>query len=81
MIINIHCRGENELLKNGKTDEQIVADLEAYLVDRKNYQVEHLDKRVKGVSHHYEEWTRENQQVIKYTERILECVKANMQTK
>lgn len=78
MIINIHCRGENELLKDGKLDEQIISDLETYLKDRRKYQEEHLDARVKGVSHHYEEWTENNQSVIKYTERILECVKAQI---
>lgn len=80
MIINIHCRGENELLENGKLDEQIVADLEAYLEDRRKYQAEHLDARVKGVSHHYDSWTHDNQAVIQYTERLLACVKAQMQS-
>lgn len=81
MIINVHCLGKNELLKNGKLDEQIIDDLETYLEDRKKYQEEHLDARVKGVSHHYEEWTKDNQTVIKYTERILECMKAYTQNK
>lgn len=76
MIINI-CHRNNELLKNGKLDEQIIADLEDFIENRKIYQKEHLDKLVKGKSHHYEEWTEENQSKIKYAERILKCVKRN----
>lgn len=78
MVIKIYCRGGNELLENGKLDDQIISDLESYLQDRKKYQEERLDSIVKGVSHHYEEWTKENQLLIKYTERILECVRSQM---
>lgn len=80
MIVNIHCRGENKLLKDGKLDEQIVFDLETYIEDRKKYQKEHLDEKVRGVSHHYKEWTNNNQMTIKYAERILECVKAQLKS-
>lgn len=59
----------------GEMEEQIIADLEEYLEDRKKYQTEHLGVRVKGLSHHYDEWTKDNQLVIKYTERLLECVR------
>ena len=75
MVINIYYK-ENELLDNGKLDEQIINDLETYLENRRKYQEERLDLIVKRDSpHHYEEWTKENQLKIKYTERILECVK------
>lgn len=77
MIINIYNRN-NDLLKDGKLDEQIIADLEELIEDRKRYQTEHLDKLVKGKSHHYDEWTKETQLKIKYAERILECVKAQI---
>ena len=81
MIVNIHCRGYNGFLDQGDLDQQIIYDLETYLIDRKNYQTEHLDKRIKDKSHHYEEWTKENQKVITYTERLLECVKAQTNQK
>lgn len=77
MIINLLCRN-NELAKNGRLDEQIIADLEAYIQDQKRYQEEHLDKVVKiGAPHHYDAWTEKTQLGIKYAERILECVKAH----
>ena len=75
MQISINYRGNNLLLENGKLDEQIITDLENYIKDRKNYQMNHLDTKVKGVSHHYEEWTKNNQEVIRYAERIIECMK------
>ena len=79
MIINLFNRN-NDLLKDGKLDEQIISDLEEYIEDRKRNQTERLDKivRDKHNSHHYKEWTEENQLQIKYTERILECVKAHI---
>lgn len=74
MLINIHNRN-NDLLKDGKLDAQIIFDLEEYIEDRKRYQKQHLDEKVQGLSYHYEEWTSENQLKIKYAERLLECVK------
>ena len=77
MIINLYHRN-NELAKEGRLDEQIIADLEAYIQDQKQYQEEHLDKVVKiGAPHHYDAWTEKTQLGIKYAERILECVKAH----
>ena len=76
MIINLSHRN-NDLIKDGKLDEQIIADLEEYIEDKKRYQKEHLDKLVKvEAPHHYEEWTKKTQLGIKYAERILECVRA-----
>jgi len=69
---------DNELMDAGKLDEQIVRDFETYLNGRYEYQTEHLDKKVKGKSHHYDEWSKENQQKITYAERVLECVRAQM---
>lgn len=40
MIVNIHCRGYNGFLDQGNLDQQIIYDLETYLIDRKNYQTE-----------------------------------------
>lgn len=77
MIINFYHRN-NDLLKDGKLDEQIVADLEAYVEEQTRYQKEHLDVRVKvEAPHHYDAWTEKTQLAIKYAERILECVKAH----
>ena len=78
MIINFYHRN-NDLLKDGKLDEQIVADLEAYIEGQNRYQKEHLDTRVKTEApHHYDAWTEKTQLQIKYAERILECVKAHI---
>ena len=65
---------DNELMDAGKLDEQIISDFTTYLAERHEYQTEHLDKKVKDKSHHYDEWSKENQQKIIYAERILECV-------
>ena len=76
MIINF-CDRNNDLLKGGKLDEQIIADLEKYIKEQNRYQKECLDMVVKVYSpHHYETWTEKTQLQIKYAERILECVKA-----
>lgn len=78
MIIDFYYRN-NDLLKDGKLDEQIIADLEAYIEEKNRYQKEHLDIRVKvEAPHHYEGWTEKTQSQIKYAERILECVKAHI---
>lgn len=78
MIIGFQYRN-NDLLKDGKLDEQIIADLEAYIEEKNRYQKEHLDIRVKvEAPHHYEGWTEITQSQIKYAERILECVKAHI---
>lgn len=78
MIIDFYYRN-NDLLKDRKLDEQIIADLEAYIEGKKRYQKEHLDIRVKvECPHHYEGWTEKTQLQIKYAERILECVKAHI---
>lgn len=78
MIINFSHRN-NDLLKEGKLDEQIVADLESYIKQQKKYQEEHLDVVVKEEApHHYDAWTEKTQLSIKYAERILECVKAHI---
>lgn len=77
MIIDFFYRN-NDLLKDGKLDEQIIADLEAYIEDKNRYQ-EYLDVRVKTeCPHHYDGWTEKTQLQIKYAERILECVKASI---
>ena len=55
---------DNELMDARKLDEQIVRDFETYLNGRFEYQTKHLDKKVKGKSHHYDEWSKENQQKI-----------------
>lgn len=76
MIITFLCR-DNDLIKEGKLDEQIIADLDAYIEERNRYQ-EYLDVRVKiEAPHHYDGWTEKAQTQIKYAKRILECVKAN----
>jgi len=67
---------DNELMEAGLLDDQIIHDFETFVADRCQYQVEHLDKRVKGVSHHYEEWSEDNRKKIIYANRILECVRA-----
>lgn len=78
MTIDFYYRN-NDLLKDGKLDEQIAADLEAYIEEKNRYQKEHLDIRVKvEAPHHYERWTEITQSQIKYAERILECVKAHI---
>lgn len=78
MIIDF-CYRNNDLLKSGKLDEQIVADLEAYIKWKTRYQKEHLDLRVKTEApHHYDGWTEKTQFQIQYAERILECVKAHI---
>ena len=75
ILINLYCNN-NDLLKDGKLDEQIVADLEAYIKEQNRYQKEHLDIRVKTEApHHYDAWSEKTQFRIKYAERILECVK------
>ena len=79
MIINLYHR-DNTLLEEGKLDEQIIADLEKYILDQHRYQTDHLDVHVKtGAPHHYEQWTKKTQDAIRYAERILECVKAQME--
>ena len=77
MQLNIYFRN-NDLLEAGNIDVQIVSDLEKYIEDRKRYQEEYLDIHIRGISSHYEMWTMQNQSMIKYTERILECVKLQM---
>ena len=78
MYINF-CDRNNNLLKDGKLDEQIVEDLEKYIKQQNRYQKEYLDVRVKTEApHHYDSWTERTQNVIKYAERILECVKAHI---
>lgn len=78
MVINLYHKN-NDLLKDGMLDEQIIADFEAYIEGQNRYQREHLDVRVKTeASHHYDAWTEKTQLRIKYAERILECVKANL---
>lgn len=74
MIIDILSRENNEM-ENGDIDKQIILDFESYIQERKDYQENHLDKKVKGVSHHYEEWAKENQDRIRYAERIVELAK------
>ena len=81
MIIDFYFRN-NDLLQDGKLDEQIIADLEAYIEDKNRYQKEHLDVHVKTEApHHYDGWTEKTQLQIKYAERILECVKAHINKK
>jgi len=65
---------DNELMEAGHLDDQIICDFTKYMKDRINYQIEHLNKKVKGKSHHYDEWLKKCQQQIVYAERILECV-------
>lgn len=78
MIINL-CHRNNDLLREGRLDEQIIADLEAHIESKKRYHREHLDRLVKvEAPHHYEAWTEKTQSEIKYVERILECVKAHI---
>lgn len=75
MIIDFYYKN-NDLLKDEKLDEQIIADLEEYIQSRNQYQKEYLDVRIKvEAPHHYKKWTEEVQLQIKYAERILECVK------
>jgi hypothetical protein len=62
-------------MDQGNLDGQIILDFETFVLKKKILQTEHLDKSVKGVSHHYEQWTKDNQDAIKYAERILECIK------
>lgn len=71
MIIDILSRENNEM-ENGDIDKQIILDFESYIQEQKDYQENHLDKKVKGVSHRYEEWVKENQDRIRYAERIVE---------
>lgn len=79
MLLNILDRN-NGLLNEGKLDEQIISDLVNFIDDKKRYQSEHLDVRVKtDAPHHYDAWTAKTQMQIKYAERILECVRANTQ--
>ena len=54
-------------------------DLEKYIKEQNRYQKEYLDVRIKTEApHHYDSWTERTQNVIKYAERILECVKSHI---
>ena len=75
MLIEQIIAQDNELMDAGLLDDQIIHDFETYVADRYRYQTEHLDKRVKGVSHHYDEWSEANRGKIVYANRILECVR------
>ncbi|MDF2615392.1 MAG: hypothetical protein K0Q47_47 [Sedimentibacter sp.] len=74
MIVNfLPSRNKSENEKD--LNRQIKKDMERYIKDRVDYQKNHLDTTVKdSTSHHYEEWTKENQSKIEYAQRILDCI-------
>ena len=70
-IQNLLIRGDNNLLQeSGDLDGQIVHDFETLAASLHEYQTEHLDKKVKGRSNHYEKWSAENRLKIQYANRI-----------
>lgn len=77
LIQNILLRQDNNLLQAaGDLDGQIIKDFEDLLSRLKDYQTEHLDKKVKGRSNHYEQWSAENDTKVAYVERLLELVRS-----
>ena len=73
MLLNTLNRNDNPYMDKGELDAQIIADHEAFLEELHKKQ-ERLDKDAKD-SHSYQWWTETNQKLIRYTERIIECVK------
>lgn len=73
LIQNLILRkGNNALQEAGDLDGQIAHDLGDLLSRLEAYQTEHLDKKVKGRSNHYEQWSAENAAKIAYVRRLLE---------
>lgn len=62
--------GNNLLHEAGDLDAQIAHDFEDLTAQLREYQTEHLDKKVKGRSNHYEQWSEENKLKIQYANRI-----------
>lgn len=64
---------DNELMENGKLDEQIIRDVNKYIDSLLIYQC-WLDTNIKGRSSNYEKYTEQNQSKIQYMERIVQAV-------
>lgn len=63
----------NELMEEGRLDEQIIRDINKYIDSLLIYQC-WLDTRMKGKDSHYETWTKQNQDKIQYMNRIVQAV-------
>ncbi len=68
--------GMNDLMDAGQLDAQIAHDFGEYVNRRLEFQTEHLDKKVKGQSHHYEMWSAENRRIIQYANRVAQLAQA-----
>lgn len=76
LIQNLLLRpGNNELQASGDLDGQIVHDFEDLARRLRDYQTEHLDKKVKGRSNHYGQWSADNAAKLEYVDRIVEIAK------
>lgn len=75
LIQNLLYRaGHCELQDAGDLDGQILADFRDLAARLRKYQSEHLDKKVKGRSNHYEQWSEENAKKIAYADRVVEVM-------
>lgn len=75
LIQNLLLRkGNNELQAAGDLDGQIAHDFKDLAKRLRDYQTEHLDKKVKGRSNHYGQWSADNALKIAYVDRIVELV-------
>jgi len=63
----------NELMDEGKLDEQIIRDLEEF-ISREEEHKKYLNEKVKGYSNHYEEWMEKTKDKLTYAKRLLRCV-------
>ena len=79
LIQNIlYRKGQNALQDAGDLDGQILSDLEGLRENLRRYQSEHLDKKVKGRSNHYGEWTAENKKKLDWLDRLIQAARAGM---
>lgn len=74
----LYRKNQNTLQDAGDLDGQILSDLEALKKNLEGYQSEHLDKKVKGRSNHYEQWTEENRKKLAWVSRLLAAARAGM---
>lgn len=63
----------NDLMEEGRLDEQIIRDINKYIDSLLTYQC-WLDTRMKDKDSHYETWTKQNQDKIQYMNRIVQAI-------
>lgn len=74
----LYRKNQNGLQDAGDLDGQILKDLEGLRDSLVEYRDGHLEKKVKGRSNHYGQWSEETGKKIAWMDRALELLRAAM---